>query len=83
MSSDKETEKSKEMEGENSGVTPSIAKLRRLLGPSPEPRMLTPYEIELLRKCNQEVVQVVSEVLAGKRGSKRQNAIVNDRCVSN
>ena len=66
MSSDSETEKSKDMEGENSGLTSSIAKLRRLPGPSPEPRMLTPYAIELLRKSKREVDEVMGVVLAGK-----------------
>ena len=49
---------------ENTGVTPSVAELKRLIGPSPAPRMLTPYEIELLRKSKREMDQVVSEVLA-------------------
>ena len=68
MSSDTQTEKPKpkETEAENSGRTPSIVKLRRLLGPSPKPRMLTPTEIELLRKSTREVVEVVAQVLAGK-----------------
>ena len=52
---------------ENTGVTPSAAELQRLIGPSPAPRMLTPYEIELLRKCVEETVEVVREVLARKR----------------
>ena len=52
---------------ENTGVTPSAAELQRLIGPSPAPRMLTPYEIELLRKCAQETAEVMREVLAKKR----------------
>ena len=49
---------------ENTGVTPSAIKLQRLIGPSPAPRMLTPYEIELLRKSKREMAQVVGEVFA-------------------
>ena len=45
-------------------VTPSAAELQQLIGPSPAPRMLTPYEIELLRKSKREMDQVVGEVLA-------------------
>ena len=51
-------------ESENTRTIPSAVKLKRLIGPSPAPRMLTPYEIELLRKCAQETAQVVREVLA-------------------
>lgn len=51
---------------------PSAVKLRQILGTSPTPRMLTPYEIELLRKSKQEIDQVVGEVLAAKR-SKPQS----------
>ena len=54
-------------EDENTGVPPSVAELQRLIGPSPAPRMLTPYEIELLRKCAQETAEVVREILARKR----------------
>ena len=49
------------------GITPSIALLNRTLGISPAPRMLTPYEIKLLRQSVKEVVQVASEVFAKKK----------------
>ena len=52
---------------ENTRLIPSAVKLKRLIGTSPAYRMLTPDEIELLRKSVQEVAQVVREVLAGKR----------------
>ena len=52
---------------ENTRVPPSVVKLQRLIGPSPGYRMLTPYEIELLRKSKCEMDQVVGELLAGKR----------------
>ena len=55
-----------ESDGENTGLTPSDAKLKRIMGASPAYRMLTPYEIELLRKSAQETAQVVREILAGK-----------------
>ena len=51
---------------ENSGVTPSVVKLKRLIGTSPAYRMLTPDEIELLRKSKRETDQVVGEILAKK-----------------
>ena len=54
-------------EGENTRSVPSAVKLKRLIGPSPAPRMLTPEEIELLRKSKREMDQVVREVLARKR----------------
>ena len=46
---------------------PSAVKLQQILGTSPPCRMLTPYEIELLRKSKREMDQVVGEVLARKR----------------
>ena len=57
-------------ESENTRLTPSTVKLKRLIGTSPACRMLTPYEIELLRKSAQEVAQVVGEVLARKNNDK-------------
>ena len=56
-------------ESENTRLIPSVVKLKRLIGTSPACRMLTPYEIDLLRKSAQEVAQVVGEVLGGKRGT--------------
>ena len=54
-------------ESENTRSVPSAVKLKQLIGTSPAPRMLTPYEIELLRKCVEETAEVVREVLARKR----------------
>lgn len=51
---------------ENTRLTPSTVKLKRLIGTSPAPRMLTPYEIELLRQAAKEVAEVTEEVLAEK-----------------
>ena len=67
MAKGNDTEQPSESKDENTGVTPSVAELQRLIGPSPAPRMLTPEEIELLRKCAEETAQVVREVLAEKR----------------
>ena len=53
-------------ESENTRSVPSAVKLKQMLGTSPACRMLTPEEIELLRKCVQETAQVVGEVLAKK-----------------
>ena len=55
-------------------LTPATALLKRLIGPSPAPRMLTPYEIALLRKSKEEIMQKVGEVLADKdKTSGKQN----------
>ena len=60
-------EKTSKNDEKRIGITPSTALLNRALGISPAPRMLTPYEIKLLRQSVQEVVQVVSVVLARKK----------------
>ena len=57
----KKTPKSDE---KREGLTPSTALLNRLIGPSPAPRMLTPYEIKLLRQSVKEVAEVAREVFA-------------------
>ena len=66
MDSDKSTDQTLRSGGGNTRLTPSIAKLQRIMGTSPACRMLTPYEIELLRKCVKEVAEVTREVLAKK-----------------
>jgi len=50
-----------------SAMTPACAALYRILGPLPQPRMLTAREIELLRQSAKEIAQVAREVLAGQR----------------
>ena len=57
---------------ENTRITPSVAKLKQLIGTSPAPRMLTPYEIKLLRKSKQEIDQLVSEIFGRKVDSKEE-----------
>ena len=47
-------------------ATPSLDVLNRRLGVSLAPRMLTPYEIDLLRQSKMEMAQAVSEYLASK-----------------
>ena len=64
MAKSNDTEQPSGGKGENTRIPPSVAELQRLIGPSPAPRMLTPYEIELLRKSKREMDQVVGEVLA-------------------
>ena len=50
--------------GRSTSATSSIAALNRRLGTSPAPRMLTRFEIDLLRRSKAEVAQVTREVLA-------------------
>ena len=63
MSLGKSTERSLKTGGESDSVTPSTALLNRRLGTSPAPRMLTPYEIELLQRSKREVSDVARETL--------------------
>ncbi len=56
--------------GEDTGLTPSTIKLKRIIGTSPAYRMLTPYEIELLRQSQREVAEVVGEILAKKNNKE-------------
>ena len=59
---------------ERGGITPAAVLLNRLIGPAPAPRMLTPYEIALLRQCVQEVAEVTHEVLASKDNTSRKQS---------
>ena len=52
--------------------TPSIALLNRTLGPSPAPRMLTPYEIELLRQTKVEIDRAAGEIFARKDSTSKK-----------
>ena len=67
MRSDNDMDRTLDNNGENISATPSIALLNRRIGASPAPRMLTPYEIDLLRKCAEEAAQVAQEVFARKK----------------
>ena len=66
MSSEQSTDRASKRGGAGISATPSIALLNRRLGTSPAPRMLTPYEIDLLRQCGREAAEVAREVLARK-----------------
>ncbi len=67
MNSDKITPRNPRNSDANISVTPSIALLNRRLGTSPAPRMLTPYEIELLRRTKVEIDRAAGEIFARKR----------------
>ena len=69
MKSCKDTDRPSKGDGGNRTPTPSVVKLTEILGPSPTPRMLTSYEIELLRKCAKETAEVVREILAEKKSA--------------
>ena len=69
MNSAKNTARTSKSGGGNVSVTPSTALLNRKLGTSPAPRMLTPYEIGLLRRSKKEMAEVVGEVLGNKGGT--------------
>ena len=71
MNSDNDAETATKGGGDSASATPSIAALNRLLGTSPAPRMLTPSEIDLLRRSKAEVIQVTREILAA--GSAPEN----------
>ena len=62
-----DTEQPSGSKDENTQSVPSAVKLKQMIGTSPAYRMLTPEEIELLRKSKGEIDQVVGEVLAKKR----------------
>ncbi len=62
MSPKKNTTSASRSRGASTSATPSIALLNRRLGVSPAPRNLTPYEIDLLRRCAQEAMDVAYEV---------------------
>ena len=64
MNSANDAETASKGGGKSASATPSIAALKRKLGPSPAPRMLTPSEIDLLRRSKVEVAQVCREILA-------------------
>ena len=71
MNSNNDTGRISRNGGGNTSATPSLALLNRRLGTSPAPRMLTPYEIDLLRRSKGEVDRVTGEVLASKGNTSR------------
>ena len=76
MNSDHDTGPPSGRDDRTAGLTPSVAELKRLIGPSPTPRHLTPYEVDLLRKAARETAEIVGEVLAKERvaGDKDENS---------
>ncbi len=54
------------------GISPSAAKLKRILGDPPVCRNLTPYEIELLRRSKKEMAQVAGEVFTKKNKTSQR-----------
>ena len=70
MNSDNDTDRTSKAGGGKISTTPSIALLNRRLGTSPVPRMLTRYEIGLLRQGMKEIAQVTHEVLASKTNTQ-------------
>ena len=71
MSSDGSMDRTSRSGGGSISATPSIALLNRRLGTSPAPRMLTPYEIDLLRRSAKEVAEVAGEILTRKDGTSK------------
>ncbi len=70
MNSEKNTVQTSKSGGRISSATPSIALLNQRLGTSPAPRMLTPYEIDLLRQCAKETAEVAGEYLKRKQAQR-------------
>ena len=66
MSSDGNTGPSSSSGGGSVSATPSTALLNRRLGTSPAPRMLTPYEIDLLRRSAKEIAESTRRMFANK-----------------
>lgn len=80
MKSDNDMARTAKDSGGNTSLTPSVALLNQRLGTSPAPRMLEPPEIDLLRRCAEEVAQVAQEVFASKKLHGRTgNTSGNDR----
>ena len=64
MNSVKNTDRASTSGGETGSLTASTALLKRRLGVSPASRMLTPYEIGLLRRSKREMADIVGKALA-------------------
>ena len=57
MNFDSNTDDTLGRDGLNTSATPSITLLNQMIGASPAPRMLEPFEIDLLRKSKGEVFE--------------------------
>ena len=71
MNSDTSTVRTSRSGSGSGSATPSIALLNRRLGTSPAPRMLTRFEIDLLRQSAKEVAAVTQEALASSDDTSR------------
>ena len=71
MNSENDTGRTSRRGGGNTSATPSIALLNRSVGTSPAPRMLTPYEIDLLRRSKAEMARLAHEVLANRNDTSQ------------
>ena len=58
MNVESDTDDTLRRDGSTTSATPSIALLNQIIGTSPAPRMLEPFEIDLLRKSKEEVFKV-------------------------
>lgn len=47
---------------EERDLTPSTKKLMRIMGPNPKPRMLSPYEQQLLRQSKREIIERIRQI---------------------
>ena len=66
MKLDNDKARTSENDDGNTLLTPSTVLLNRIFGTSPVPRMLTPYEIDLLQQSKKEMAQAVHEIFARK-----------------
>ena len=71
--SDDEADSTSRANAGKHSITPSTAELNRIVGYSPAPRMLTPYEIRLLRRSAREIAEVVREILSMTDEAKRSS----------
>lgn len=69
MNSDNDKVRTSKNSGANASLTPSTVLLNRMLGTSLAPRMLTQYEIDLLRQSKKEMAEVVAEVFASRENT--------------
>ena len=72
MNCDNNTDRTSKNGGGSTSATPSTVLLNRSVGTSPAPRMLTPYEIVLLRRSKSEMARVAHEVLTSQVSTARR-----------
>ena len=81
MNSVKNTDRASTSGGETGSLTASTALLKRRLGVSPASRMLTPYEIGLLRRSKREMADIVGEALTAHSldGDSAEGTVVKEK----